>query len=917
MAAREQRLLEQELDNVLPPTQESYATDSPIIPFQRACSLVVTSLSDSVTPLVVEPVLRRSLRIASSTLRTSPLLTSDQQSQPSVLEVDSPLSDLPALPVEPRDCVVADEADFFNVAEHTVGFYVDSVDVDHVLITFPTRRLLRYFGDGDVVLAPQTTFCEQGWTVISATPYTIRAEMTRTQKRLICELICTNSHVKVAPGDGVGGTLAKGCARVSPRLLIRCLLAANVRSVQLHAFGMKRDWASFLVWPYRPICSASTPGVFDIARNFPCEDIVVFTESTSSSEGFRRNLFQCFLGQYRHDDAKIGTLIARSTGDGRILKIKAYPLYVHAIKSSAPKISSGFPATLKTLRARLVVLKALFKALTNSRWLGGWRLELTIDDYPIADDIPGMLTFDFVRQVFGSGTQMVLVPVQQFLASIHNILSDIDRFNPFAHRKTESATAAAYAAYAELLSAFGIAGDNIRKSLRGKTYKRWRNSRSLPTIADLPMSTSATNQDSEDPTSESITLENTSLATLLSTRRIESLPGQPYVATRLDGRSYPAPNTPGGRCRTLDILFTYIREHMPAWRTQLQLIRPLTSEDGAPTGNAEIIGEPALSDDEMSSDNSLWSSHDSNVEDDWQDLLADYPSQDNLQGLDPVAAETNDELFAVDPAHPSGTLAGLDSSAPVSNDATIEETLRSNPPGPPPPSILRRSMFSARSDIQPETHEEIAYRALVLGDQSATALWSNLCSHSSTTLQQRLFLVGARVYGTCKFPVPGLAGFGKVLRTDAKGCTLFARYYIPRGTFLGCYLGELIVDYNSDRPLWEQALRVHQAAGRATDLNFHELFYEDDRGRRRLFCTLDCNDSMQPHHGVFQFANAARPHQVNMVSRKIRDDTADRYWIGFVSSSDIEVGQELTWTYISTGIVHNYVQLQFRHVRLI
>ena len=87
---------------------------------------------------------------------------------PSGLRPEDAPGPFPALPLRLADRIADDEIWVFPITDHTVGFYQDYVDVDHAMMTFPTEKLVSYFGEQDVARSPPSTFVEAGWTALTS-----------------------------------------------------------------------------------------------------------------------------------------------------------------------------------------------------------------------------------------------------------------------------------------------------------------------------------------------------------------------------------------------------------------------------------------------------------------------------------------------------------------------------------------------------------------------------------------------------------------------------------------------------------------------------------------------------------------------------------------------------------------------------
>ena len=149
-----------------------------------------------------------------------------------------------------------------------------------------------------------------------------------------------------------------------------------------------------------------------------------------------------------------------------------------------------------------------------------------------------------------------------------HVLGDIQTFRPFRHARSDYATASAYAAYAELLSTFGLASDSIRKALIGVSLSVWRRVRNAG-YAPLPANVDAGNQEQQLIEQDDGVIEELDmpLHNHVRVRRVTGVQGNPWVAIRLDGRTYPSLNAKGGRCCTRNQLYSYIRSNLPDWES--------------------------------------------------------------------------------------------------------------------------------------------------------------------------------------------------------------------------------------------------------------------------------------------------------------------------------------------------------------
>ena len=581
MAGARQRALELETDHILQLPEREPVPSEPVLSATRLCNRTVEAVQQPADQdLDVAPTSpRRSHRLS---LAHRPELEHAEGLPPRLPEPDRDLGPLPDLPRQPADAALGDEAQFFGVSRDVLQFFYRYVDIDHIAVDFPTQRLAKYFGLQDVAFSQFHMTSTPGWTVITSSPYAVLADISRETKRKICMLISEHTNTKVEPSAGKGGVLTLGAARIAPRALIRCLLAAGVYNVKLYGYGLKRSWQEFYAWPYRQICEVPLRGTFDISRNFADDCVVVFTKGASQTPGFRRHLYRMFCGQSSHDTAAVGSLEARaSTTTTSLRKVKVYPLLTHSLKAFVSKLSTSFPKTCKTLRSRHRVFVALCRVLDVREDIGGWRLEITYEGLPMCPDAVNMLTFDFVRVMFGPSTQMVRIPRSQYLAGAHRMLRDISTYQPFRQTRHEEVTRCAFVAYAELLSTFGLASTNIRKTLQRASLSSWRRTRGrtgIPTGNSDKAVASLLGEASEQPEADhaehSTNIEelNMPLHNCVRVRQVQGMSSVPWVAVRLDGRVFPPMNAKGGRCPILNQLYTYIRLHLPDWTSHLQLM---------------------------------------------------------------------------------------------------------------------------------------------------------------------------------------------------------------------------------------------------------------------------------------------------------------------------------------------------------
>ena len=901
----------------------------------------------SILPAVT-PVRRTSDRL-SSIFR--PELHFATGGRPDTSQADQPLSALPELPIlsEPpvlQHCEsLPDDCEFFGTDRTTSVFYDDHVDIDHIKMTFPVESLPLYTAGTDVALGSRTTITDAEFTILISSPYVIRAILTRQQKRLICALLSEHSYCIVAPSAGVGGTLSIGTPRVSIYLLTRCLLAVGIQYLQVYGYGLKSGWQRFYAWPYRALFAVPTTGRFDVARSFDHPDIIVFTRGSDTSPGWRRRLYQCFIGRYFHDQQPVGTLEARATGEVGILKVKLYSQFLHHIKAWTRVSWSEFPKTGQALKRRVKILEDLLVKLEHAN-IGGYRLELTVTGLPMSDQLVRQLSLDFAREVFGSDMQAVSIPRSRYLQAVRCVLADVRAVKPLRGRSAELTHKFSQFAYAEVLSTFGIANDSIRKAHNDQNFQNWRDlaRRRRPDLKKLAApddeeSTSDTESSTSAEQARSLVLQHRSTGVQSSSDEensessVEDMPpqsrtviaaihtersrlnGRPWLARRLDGRCFPPTNRK--RCHSLADLALRVLTELPNWQEVLRLkeqleesvLRGRVSSIAADSESETPVAQPKFAFMENLRSPSPW------TEDGESDLCSRGPYPHELQRSEDV--DEPSRLDDDDGDQPVRSIphrhslnpnlrtedAGLDRVTGESNpldlrlSEDVDEPSRLDDDGDQPV----RSIPHRHSVIDDSTIDHLAWRAIVIGVYESVIEWCSLFENPSTELLHRLYLRGARCFGTTRLPVSGLSGVAKVLGTYAKGQCLFARCDIARGTLIGCYLGDLIRDESASRPQWTQVKARHQAFGRATDSVFHEFHFEDDQKGRRVYCTLDANDAMQPRFGVFHFANAATKPHANMHVKKLWDAQEARYWIGFIASVDISVGDELVWTYISTN----------------
>lgn len=291
----------------------------------------------------------------------------------------------------------------------------EQLDVDSVILPISTSELSNFLAVQLITLMNSPVHVQgvKGLTCIGEFGWRLFADIDEEQKQNICDHL-SHAGVKVEPHDSPN-ILTKGKITTGLYMVIRSLMAANIRTVILTGYGMKMpypevDFINFLETPRdAPLAR------YDFGMNIDTGNIPIFELDSGTSGSVYPMLgdlgagYGSVLMNLHSDDDKITNIC-----------VKCYPRIIHYLKSH--HLTMDMPSTILGMKKKLDKIIVVMKQMrtTDSCKLYGYRYEYCFtarrrmytcyqlaSQYPLDMDIPvGInLGFELHRKLYVNNLQ--------------------------------------------------------------------------------------------------------------------------------------------------------------------------------------------------------------------------------------------------------------------------------------------------------------------------------------------------------------------------------------------------------------------------------------------------------------------------------------------------------------------------------